>query len=165
MHYSWKYPSLYFCCRYPQGPSSGNHRRGRPGNGWRSIITPYPPSSAPVILAFRFFTFISHLFCNFILSTVVSNIVDELVGYMEKIFIERKYHEICNFPCKKCDTDFLLSFNLVENDTESDGNSIIFWANAMEIPWLEVIQNSCHVPAWKKLKPGQITWDSRGIWC
>ena len=43
-------------------------------------------------------------------------------------------------PSKKCDTDcrsreFLTAVScLVENDTKSDGNPIIFLGNAMEIP-------------------------------
>ena len=35
-----------------------------------------------------------------------------------------------------------------------DGNLIIFLENAMKIPWLELFQNSYHVPAWKTSK----TW-------
>ena len=38
---------------------------------------------------------------------------------------------------------------LVENETKSDGNPSIFLVNAMEIPWLGLVQNLCHVPAWK----------------
>ena len=41
-----------------------------------------------------------------------------------------------------------------EKETKSDGNPIIFLANAMEIPCLGLIQNPCHVPAWKTNK----TW-------
>ena len=37
-----------------------------------------------------------------------------------------------------------------ENETKSNGNRIMFLGNAMEIPWLELVQNPCHVPAWKK---------------
>ena len=39
-----------------------------------------------------------------------------------------------------------------ENETKSDGNPIIFSANAMEIPGLELIQNPCHVPTWETNK-------------
>ena len=47
-------------------------------------------------------------------------------------------------PCKKCDTDFDMSFwrqceVWFENETKSDGNPIIFLANALEIPWLELV--------------------------
>ena len=41
----------------------------------------------------------------------------------------------------------------------------IFLANASEIPWLDLIQNPCHVPAWKtSIKPGKITWNLVWIW-
>ena len=48
----------------------------------------------------------------------------------------------------------LFDGSLLENDTKSDGNPIIFLANAMEIPWLELVQNPCHVWAWRTNK----TW-------
>ena len=49
-----------------------------------------------------------------------------------------------------------------ENETKSDGNPIIFLANASEIPWLELVQNPCHVLAWKTNK----TWinDMESSW-
>ena len=46
----------------------------------------------------------------------------------------------------------LFDGSLVENDTKSDGNPVIFLANAIEIPWLELVQNPCHVPAWRTNK-------------
>ena len=51
---------------------------------------------------------------------------------------------------------FFVSFwkkaSLVENETKFDGNIIIFLANVMEIPWLELAQNPCHVLAWKTIE-------------
>ena len=47
-----------------------------------------------------------------------------------------------------------------ENETKSDGNPIIFWANAMEIPWFEHTQNPCHVSAWNTNK----TWINDMVW-
>ena len=49
-----------------------------------------------------------------------------------------------------------------ENETKSDGNPVIFLANAMEIPLLQLVQNPCHV---KQIKHGKMTWNSHGIWC
>ena len=47
-----------------------------------------------------------------------------------------------------------------ENETKSDGNPIIFLANAMEIP--------CHVPAWKTNKTWinemELSWNLVWIW-
>ena len=43
----------------------------------------------------------------------------------------------------------LFDGSLVESDTKSDENPIIFLANAMEIPWHELVQNPCHVFEWK----------------
>ena len=42
----------------------------------------------------------------------------------------------------------LFAFSLVEIETKSDGNPIIFLEKAMEIPGLELVQNPCHVLAW-----------------
>ena len=54
-------------------------------------------------------------------------------------------------PIKNVTWSFSCLFDgsLVENDTKSDGNPVIFLANAVEILWLELVQNPCHVPAWK----------------
>ena len=49
-------------------------------------------------------------------------------------------------------SSFLLTVSLVENKSKSDENSIIFLGNAMEIPWLELVQNPCNVFAWKTNK-------------
>ena len=62
-------------------------------------------------------------------------------------------------PCKKCDRDFLIpywrQFGLVQKwDQICTGNPIIFLANAMEIPWLELVHNPCHV----------LAWTTNGIW-
>ena len=46
----------------------------------------------------------------------------------------------------------LFDSSLVGNETESYGNLIIFLANAMHIPWLELVQNPCHIWAWKTNK-------------
>ena len=58
----------------------------------------------------------------------------------------------------------LLDGSLVwsENDIKSDGNPIIFLGNAMEIPWLDLSQNPCHVSAWETSK----TWinDMESSW-
>ena len=43
----------------------------------------------------------------------------------------------------------LLDGSLVENDPKSYENPFIFLANTMEIPYIELVQNPCHVPAWK----------------
>ena len=53
-------------------------------------------------------------------------------------------------PCEKCDVDFLMSFwrqfGLVrEWDQIHTGNPIIFLANAVEIPWLELLLCKIHV--------------------
>ena len=58
---------------------------------------------------------------------------------------------LANYPVKNVTWIFSLLFDgsLVENDTKSDGNPIMFLANAMEIPWLQLVQNPCHVWAWK----------------
>ena len=56
----------------------------------------------------------------------------------------------------------LFDGSLIENDTKSDENPIIFLGNAMEIPRLELVQNPCHVSAWKFNK----TWinDRESSW-
>ena len=58
----------------------------------------------------------------------------------------------CFYPVKNVTRIFscLSDGSLVwfENDTKSDRNPIIFLANPMEITWLELVQNPCHVPAW-----------------
>ena len=48
----------------------------------------------------------------------------------------------------------LFDGSLVKNETKSDGNPIIFLANAVEIPSLELVQTPCHVLSWKTSK----TW-------
>ena len=48
----------------------------------------------------------------------------------------------------------LFEGRLVENETKSDGNPIIFSVHAVEISWVELAQNPCHVTAWKTNK----TW-------
>ena len=56
--------------------------------------------------------------------------------------------------------------SLVVNDQKSDGNAIIFLANVMEIPGLELVQNLCHDFAWNtKIKSGKFTWNGHGISC
>ena len=49
-------------------------------------------------------------------------------------------------PVKYVTHIFLCLFNgsLVKNETKYDENPIIFVANAVEIPWLELVQNPCH---------------------
>ena len=63
---------------------------------------------------------------------------------------------------------WLFDGRLVENDTTSDGNPIIFLTNAMEIPWLELVQNPCHVSAWKLNKSWindmELSWNFVLIW-
>ena len=51
-----------------------------------------------------------------------------------------------NIPLKNVTWIFSCLFdgNLVENETKSDGNPIIFLATAMEIPRPDVFQNPCH---------------------
>ena len=59
--------------------------------------------------------------------------------------------QICDeVPAKNVTRIFscLFDCSLVENDFKSDRNPTIFLINAMEIPWLELVQNPCHVPAW-----------------
>ena len=55
-----------------------------------------------------------------------------------------------------------------ENYPKSDGNPIIFLVNALEIPWLELIQNPCHYRAWRTSKTWIIdkesSWNSVWIW-
>ena len=55
--------------------------------------------------------------------------------------------EFMMYPVKNVTQIFSCFFDgiLVENETKSDGNPIIFLANAMEIPRLELLQNPCHV--------------------
>ena len=77
-------------------------------------------------------------------------------------------------PVLKCDAlYFLMSFchyfGLVrEWDQIHTGNPIIFWANAMEIPWLDLVQNLHHVPAWKINKTWvndmESSWNLLWIW-
>ena len=52
--------------------------------------------------------------------------------------------------------DFFMFFdsNLVGNETKSNGNPVIFLANPRKLPWFELVQNPCHVWAWKSNK----TW-------
>ena len=59
-----------------------------------------------------------------------------------------------SYPCEKHDTNFLMSFDdsLLKNDSKSDGSPTMFLENAVEIPWLELVQNPCHVLAWKTNK-------------
>ena len=73
----------------------------------------------------------------------------------------------CSLPVKNMTWIFScrIDGSLVENEAKSDGNLIIFLANAMEIPWLELARNPCHVPAWRTNKPGKMIWNSHGIWC
>ena len=56
-----------------------------------------------------------------------------------------------------------------ENETKSQtGNPIIFLANAMEIPWLELIQNPCHYRVWKTnntwINDMESSWNWGSIW-
>ena len=75
--------------------------------------------------------------------------------------------QLCVFPVKNVTGVFLCLFDsrLVENETESDGNPIIFLANAMETPWLELVQNPCHVPAWKTNTAWMNDMELSWIWC
>ena len=61
-----------------------------------------------------------------------------------------------SYPVKNVALNFsrLFDGSLVENGTKSNDNPIIFLAKAMEIPGLELVQNPCHVPAWRTNK----TW-------
>ena len=63
----------------------------------------------------------------------------------------------------------LFAGRLVENEPKSNGNPIIFLANTKEIPWLELVQNPYHVPAWKTNKTwindiSHISWNLESIW-
>ena len=80
---------------------------------------------------------------------------------------ERRKDKNMKAPCKKCDTDFpcLFDRSLVENEIKFNENPIIFLGNPMKIPWLQPVQNPCHVPAWTTNNPGWMTWNSHGWWC
>jgi len=43
----------------------------------------------------------------------------------------------------------LLYASMAVNETKYEENPIIFLANALEIPWLDLVHNPCHVSAWK----------------
>ena len=63
---------------------------------------------------------------------------------------------IC-FACSKNLTRIfscLFTGSLIDNATKSNGNPINFLANTLEFPWLELVQNPCHVCAWTTNK----TW-------
>ena len=55
-----------------------------------------------------------------------------------------------------------------ENETKSDGNSVIFLANLIKIPWLGLVHNSSHVLAWKTNKTFinymEKSWNLVWIW-
>ena len=78
----------------------------------------------------------------------------------------------CTYPVKNVTRIFSCLFDgsLVwfENEIKSDGNPVIFLANAMEIPWFELIQNPCHVPAWRTNKNWmndvEQSWNLVSIW-
>ena len=55
---------------------------------------------------------------------------------------------------------WLFDSSLVWLEQIRTGNPIIFLANAMEIPWPELVQNPCHVPAWKT----NIAWINDMVW-
>jgi len=68
-----------------------------------------------------------------------------------------KYFKSNNNPLKNVTWIFSWLFDgiLAENETKSDGNPIISLASAMEVPWLELVQNPRHASAWKTTKkPG-----------
>ena len=92
------------------------------------------------------FPFYFHFHFNFEVSSAkILRKIPRKMGNMEKADLIIIFFLI---PCKKCDRDFLMSFwrqFVIENETKSDGIPIIFLENAMEIPWLEVVQNPCHV--------------------
>ena len=71
---------------------------------------------------------------------------------MSSIIIENGKGSLFPFvyPVKNVTPLFSCLFDgsLVEIDTKSDGNLIIFLGNAMEIPWLTLVWNPGHVPAW-----------------
>ena len=77
--------------------------------------------------------------------------VEQLINIKKKIpftvvlnsTLFKMWHS-CIFSC-------LLDGSLVENETKFDGNPIIFLANAMEMPWRELVQNPCHVPVWTQV--------------
>ena len=58
-------------------------------------------------------------------------------------------YQMYDFPVKNVTGIFSCLFDgsLIENETQwkSNGNPIIFLANAMEISWLELVQNPCHI--------------------
>ena len=61
-----------------------------------------------------------------------------------QIFVVLNLYSI-TVPLKNVTRIFSCPFDsyLVENETKSDGNPVIFLANAMKIPWLELVQNPC----------------------
>ena len=83
-----------------------------------------------------------------------------VTGFFPHIFWSRSEikmklkSETFHYPVKNVTWMFSCLFygSLVKNETKSDGNPIISLENAVEIPWLELVQNPCHDPAWKTNK-------------
>ena len=61
---------------------------------------------------------------------------------MKKGISPAKNVTLCIFSC-------LFDGSLVQNEAKAHGNPIIFLPNVMKIPWLELVQNPCHISAWE----------------
>ena len=92
----------------------------------------------------------------------------QIIKYL--VYLLHTFNTFCTRPVKNVTQIFSCLFggSLNKNNTKSDGNPIIDWANVMEIPWFELVQNPCHVPAWKTNKtwindmelPWNLVWTS-----